>query len=95
MEAVERKPWLFVSQLRYTTTEEDVVNYVTNNGVNKISKCVKLDIFHENIAVFKIGVPKSITHMLLNKKIWPKNVIVRVRPFRNLQGNVYNNARAR
>lgn len=80
--AAETRKWVFVSQLRSTTTEDDVKMYLSSNGIN-ILECERLNIYHTNIAAFKVAVETKDEPLLFNEDLWPRNVIVRA--YRNFR----------
>lgn len=66
LEAVENRKWIFISQLKNTTTVEDVKKYLQDNDIT-ILECHKLDIYHQNISAFKICVEEHVENEIYNE----------------------------
>lgn len=76
LRAVEPLSWIFISRLEPETTVEDITSYLNDYDI-KISKCMKLKTYSEEISAFKIAVTQSDEDLVFSSNIWPKKTIIR------------------
>lgn len=79
IKAEENRKWVFISQLVKTTTENDVITYLRDNGVN-VLQCNRLEIKNNEIAAFKIAIKEELYEEMFDPALWPVNTIIR--PYR-------------
>ena len=79
IKAAEKSAWLYVGKLDQDTTEEDIRDYLKENGVTGKINC---DLVNERPGsrAFKIGIPLQDLELVHDGNFWPKDVICR--PFR-------------
>ena len=79
VKAAERSAWLYVGKLDQDTTEEDIVEYLKENGVKGKIRC---DLVNEKPGrkAHKIGIPMQDLQRVHDGNFWPEEIICR--PFR-------------
>lgn len=87
LQAAEKKAWLYVGQLRESTTVDTVKEYLKKNGVEGDIDCEELNT-KGNSKAFKLGIQFNFLEDVENSQFWPVNV--RVRRFRFFRGQRQN-----
>jgi hypothetical protein len=79
LKAAEGSAWLYIGRLSPDTTEEDILEYLSESGVEGTIHC---DMVSEKInsKAFKIGIPMHELERIHNSSFWPSDIYCR--PFR-------------
>ena len=79
LRVVESKLWLHISRLSQETEEQDIIDYLKENGIEGNIDCQELSNRNTDKA-FKIGVPLKYKEIIYNEDLWPSGI--KFRPFR-------------
>ena len=79
LKAAEGSAWLYIGRLSPDTTKGDILEYLSENGVEGIIHC---DMVSDNInsKAFKIGIPMQELERVHNSSFWASGIYCR--PFR-------------
>lgn len=76
--------WIFVSGLHPDTREEEVMEFLTKNGLGSGCRCFKMMTRKSTIrSSFKLGVPAESREDYMSSDLWPTGTLIS--PFQNLQ----------
>lgn len=84
LQAGDRMAWIYVGQLKQSTREQHIIQYLTNNGVEGDIACEDLRSRGPHKA-FKVGIPFESLADTTDPSFWPRGV--RVRRFRFRRGH--------
>jgi hypothetical protein len=73
LKAVEGSAWLYIGRLSPDTTEDNILEYLSENGVEGRIHC---DMVSEKInsKAFKIGIPMHELQQVHNSSFWPSDI---------------------
>lgn len=76
--------WIFVSGLHPDTREDEVMEFLTKNGLASGCRCFKMMTRKSKIkSSFKLGVPAESREDYMSSDLWPTGTLIS--PFQNLQ----------
>ena len=84
LRAADRTAWLYIGRLHQTTEREDLINYMSANGINGTIECEELEVVGRNRA-FRVGIPFDMKEQVEQPQLWPKGIVVRQYIFRRQQ----------
>lgn len=76
IKTVERQSWLFVSRVHPDVGKDEVMTFLSGNGVES-ANCEKLETKFNSYSSFKIGIPFDKLDLVLSPDFWPSGVLIR------------------
>ena len=76
LKAAQSNAWLYLGRLNPETTEEDIENYLKENGVSGRISCKMVSSTYSRSA-FKIGIPMIELDKVYEEAFWPADVMCR------------------